>query len=64
MPNRILLEEFHITITAPVRLPQRDSASMLRVLRSRRFQGQLRDAVRAVFRRHPSLKKTNVEVER
>ena len=64
MPKTILLEQYHITVSAPAGLSKTDDALILRTLRGRRFQTHLRNAVRQVFRRYPSLKKVHVTIDR
>ena len=64
MPANILLEEYHITLRAPSGLRQKDYRDMLRVLRGKRFQSQLRNAVRELLGRHRSLKQIVFTLER
>ena len=64
MPKTILLDELHLTVIAPAGQSELDFRAMLRTLRSKRFQANLRSAVREVFRRHPSLKKTRFRIDR
>ena len=64
MPKRILMEQFHVTVTAPAGLPKVEYDAMQRTLRRKRFQTGLRDAVRDVIRRCASLSKTRVTLDR
>jgi hypothetical protein len=64
MPKTILLEQFHLTVSAPAGLPKKESAAILRTLRGQRFQSRLHNAVRDIFRRHPSLSKVQLTLDR
>jgi hypothetical protein len=56
MPQRILFDQFHLTIYVRRRLPADQAAALRRILQSRRFRAQLRRAVGTVFHREPSLR--------
>jgi hypothetical protein len=56
MPQRILFDQFHLTIYVRRRLPPDQASALRRTLQSRRFRAQLRRAVGTVFRREPSLR--------
>lgn len=58
----IVMDEFHIAVTAPRRLPEATYRAMRRSLNGRRFRADLRRAVRDVFRRHPALRKARVTI--
>ena len=64
MPRKILMDEFHVSVTAPRGLPKAEYAAIHRTLTSRRFQKRLREGVGNVFRRHPSLRKTRLAISR
>lgn len=64
MSKTILLEQFHLTVLAPVGLVKTDYRAMLRTLQSKRFRASLRDGLRRVFRRHPSLKRARFRIDR
>ena len=64
MPRTIVLEELHLTATAPVTLRRAEYQAMLRTLRSRSFRVRLLNALRAVLRRYPSLRKSRFRIER
>ena len=64
MPNRFLIEQFHLTMTAPAGLPKLEYDAMRRTLQRQRFQKSLREAVRKVIRIHPSLRKLHIALER
>jgi hypothetical protein len=64
MVQIILIEELHLTVTVPAGLPKSIDKAMQHTLRSRRFQADLRNAMREVFRRHPSLKKAQFRITR
>jgi hypothetical protein len=60
----IVMEEFHLTITAAVNQPQHIFAAMARALRSPRLQTALRRAIREVFRREPALRAARFRITR
>jgi hypothetical protein len=64
MPRWILFDEFHLTLHVPQSLSQADCRAITRVLNGRRFQTQLREAVRNVLGRHASLGKVRVVISR
>ena len=64
MPRLILLDEFHLTVRAPQRLPESEYEAMRRVLDDPRFQAELARAARDVFRRHPALRRARVTLSR
>ena len=64
MPKTLLMEELHLTITAPAGLPNARYQAIQRALRSKRFHARLRKAVREVLGRYPSLKDTQLEISR
>ena len=64
MPKTILLEDYHIAVIAPVGLRKAEYTAMVRTLHGKRFQTRLHEAVREVFRRYPSLKKVQFNLDR
>ena len=65
MPKKtIVVEQFHITVIAPIDLPKTEDTAIPRTLRSKRFQARLRDAVRNLFRSYPTLRKAMFRIER
>jgi len=64
MPKRMLMEQFHLTMTVLAGLPTAEYAPMRRTLHRKRFQKSLRDVVHKVIRRHPSLRKLHIALER
>ena len=64
MPNTVLMEEMHLTISAPVGLANARYQAMQKTLRSQRFHARLREAVREVLGRYPSLRDTKLEISR
>ena len=63
MPKKILMEQFHLTMTSPACSAKLEYDAMRRTLQRKRFQKSLREAVRKVIRRHPSLEKLQVALE-
>jgi hypothetical protein len=55
MPNHLLLEELHLTITVSQHTLDEDREVMRRTLNSRACQAALRKAVRDVFQKFPAL---------
>jgi hypothetical protein len=64
MPKRMLMEQFHLTMTVPAGLTTVEYEAMRRTLHRKRFQKSLREAVRKTIQRHPSLKKLRIALER
>ena len=64
MPKMVLMEELHLTISVPVGLANARYQAMQKALRSQRFHARLREAVREVLGRYPSLKDTKLEISR
>jgi hypothetical protein len=60
----MLIEELHITITAPARLSDIHIARARRLINSRPFQADLRRAVRLVFAEAPLLVALRVRLSR
>jgi hypothetical protein len=58
------MEELHMTVIAPVGLPKAEYDAMQRALRSQRFSVRLRNAVREVLGRYPSLRKAQLRITR
>jgi hypothetical protein len=64
MPNGLLIDEIHVTVYVPRRLPEPPVEAALRVLKGRPFRATLRHAVHAVFGRHPALDRARVRTSR
>lgn len=64
MPRLTILEEFHLTVSAPARLASAELNGLLRTVRSASFQARLREAVRDVVKRYPSLRKARFGIDR
>lgn len=64
MPKRTLMDEFHLSMLASAKLPDREYLAIQRTLRSKRFQVRLSNAVRGVLGHYPSLKKLQLRVSR
>ena len=64
MPKRILMDEFHLSMLASTKLPDREYLAIQRTLRSKRFQIRLCNAIREALRHYPSLKKLQLRVSR
>jgi hypothetical protein len=58
------MDEFHVSVTALRSLPKAEYAAIHRTLKCRRFQKRLREGVRNVFHRYPSLSKTHIAIGR
>jgi hypothetical protein len=64
MSKTILLDEFHLSVRAPRGLPEAEYAAMRRTLDDKRFQADLRRAVRALFRQYPALASARITLTR
>jgi hypothetical protein len=64
MPKKILMDEFHVSVTVPSGLSKAEYDAIHRSLKSTRFQKRLREGMRNIFRRYPSLRKTRVAISR
>lgn len=64
MPNWIVLDELHLTISIPPRLPKATQKAILRTLRRRVFQDALYEALQDHLRRHPTLRRVQFKIER
>jgi len=62
MPKVVLLEEFHVTMSAPAGLPDVRYVAMRRTLTGKGFRGRLRRAVTEVLRKYPSLARVRATV--
>ena len=60
----ILLDQFHIDVLVPRRLPADKYAAMKRILDDAKFQTDLRRAVRAILLKHPVMKPARVRLSR
>ena len=64
MPKFILMDELHVNVSVLRGLPSTAYGAIRLALKARRFQAELRRAVRAVLRRHLSLRQVRVVVSR
>jgi hypothetical protein len=64
MPRPILREEWHLTFFVPPGLDEATYDAISPALNEARFQAALRRAVRAVVRRHLSLRRVRVRLPR
>jgi|HubBroStandDraft_6_1064221.scaffolds.fasta_scaffold472864_2 hypothetical protein len=64
MPRAVVLEEFHLTVTAPRGLGAAEYDAIRRTLDARGFRAGLRRAARGVFRRHPALARARFALSR
>jgi hypothetical protein len=55
VPDRVLLDEFHLTLTVPRATPDPAREAARRAANGRRFRAELRRAVRAALARYPAL---------
>ena len=62
MHRSILLEEFHVSLSAPGRLPDTRYVAMRRTVSSHAFRDQLRRALRDVLKNYPALKNVRLTV--
>ena len=64
MSKRVVIEEYHVTVLVPRRLPEAEADAVRRTLTDPTFERRLRRAVRKAFRREPSLDKAKVRLSR
>ncbi len=60
----IVLDEFHLTISAPANLPEAEYETMHRSLNSRRLYARITAAVRHILYRSPALLKVRIRLSR
>jgi hypothetical protein len=60
----IMIDEFHLTVSAPRGRPNRHYAAMRRAMDRMHFHAELRRAVRAVLRRHSALAGARITISR
>jgi hypothetical protein len=61
MPKNLLLEQFHVDVLVPRRLPAREADAMRRTLAGKHFRARLLRAVRLLLGRYKSLYKATVD---
>ena len=64
MSRRVVIEEYHLTVVIPRRLPESEAEAIRRTLTDPMFERQLRRAVRREFRKEASLAKAKVRLGR
>ena len=64
MPTPIILDEIHLTFTAPRDRPDDALAPTLRAWRAQSFLQRIRRAVRAIIEAHSELAKVGLRVTR
>lgn len=64
MSKWIVLDELHLTISIPPRLPQATQKAIVRTLRRRVFKHALHEALEKLLRRYPSLRRIQFKIER
>jgi len=64
MAKLILMDEFHVTASAPGGLRESQYQAMRRALDGAALHADVVAAVRAVFRRYPALRRVRVRVSR
>ena len=62
MPDRVLLEEFHLTFTLAARTPDSIREAARRALNSRPFRAALRRAVRRALGRMPAAARVRLAI--
>ena len=64
MAERIVIEEYHLTVLVPRGLPETEAEAIRMTLADPAFEGRLRRAARRVFRREASLTEAKVRLSR
>jgi len=62
MAKPILIEQFHLSVFAPRKLPEAKYAKIHKTLNRRRFRTLLNRALRRVCRKYQSLAKVTIKV--
>lgn len=62
MPDSILLDEIHVSVTVPDSISDADREQARRVLNGQSFRIALSKAVRNCFRRYSALKRVRVTI--
>jgi hypothetical protein len=62
MAKRIVMDESHLTVTAPAGLQALEYRTIRRTLTSDRFRRRLRSVVHEILRRHPSPRNARITV--
>jgi len=64
MARNILIDEFHLSVRAPIGLLEADYQAIRRTLDDRHFQAALRRAIRGVFGKYTSLARARTRLSR
>ena len=64
MPERILIDELHLSFRVPSGLPESQYLAIRRTLQRKRFLTEFDQAVRSVLRQKPSLRNVVVAISR
>ena len=64
MARRLLMEEFHVSLFVPSKLPEREVAAVRRALDSTRLHAEMRQAIGGVFRSYRALSKVQITLSR
>lgn len=62
MAKHIMVEQYHLNVFAPRKLPESDYEAMHRALSRGRFRVRLRRALQRVFRRYRTLSRAKITV--
>lgn len=64
MPRAAIVDEIHLTVRVPARLPDELTQAVRRTLLGTAFMVRLRQAIRTVFRANPELASARVTLTR
>ena len=64
MADSLVMEQWHITVTASRDLPKKEYATIVRTLRGKSLLARLNDGVAEVLQRSPSLKNVKFIIDR
>ena len=64
MAKFLVVDEFHLTISAPRDLAETEYSAIRRTLDAARFQAKLRRAIRIVCSQHADLRKVRITLSR
>jgi hypothetical protein len=64
MARFVVIEEWHLTVYIPARLPQREADAVSNTLNDPNFEARLLRLIRRLFRREANLAKVKVRLSR
>ena len=62
MPEQMMIEQYHVTLTISDRVPDEQASVIRRVLTNRKFRAAFRRTVKSVLWTYPELRRVQVTV--